>query len=149
MTRARSPQAKGRVERLFRTLQDRPVKVLRLKGISSKDAANRFPESCLDAHDKRFGVEASKAVDAHRPVAKGLDLDGAPCLKHTSALRNGFTVVNEKRLYQVQTRVNAKSVIAEENVDGRMVIKHKGESSRFEEITSRPKRPKTPIIYKT
>ncbi|MBI5561421.1 MAG: hypothetical protein HY894_01010, partial [Deltaproteobacteria bacterium] len=84
-----------------------------------------------------------------RPVAKGLDLDGAPCVKHTSALRNGFTAVNEKRLYQVQTRVNAKSVIVEENVDGRMVIKHKVESSRFEEITSRPKRPKTPIIYKT
>ena len=69
MILARSPQAKGRVERLFKTLQDRLVKELRLRGISTLEEANRYlDEEYRAAHNERFAVEPLEATDAHRPA---------------------------------------------------------------------------------
>ena len=65
---AYSPQAKGRVERLFQTLQDRLVKALRLANISSIDAANAWLGSYVDEHNARFGVAPHNAQDAHRAL---------------------------------------------------------------------------------
>ena len=53
---AHSPQAKGRVERLFKTVQDRLVKELRLAGVSTLEAANRFLESDLPIYNRRVAV---------------------------------------------------------------------------------------------
>lgn len=69
---AYSPQAKGRVERLFQTLQDRLVKALRLDGISSIDAANEWLQAWLPQHNARFVKVAHQEADAHRPF------DGTP-----------------------------------------------------------------------
>ncbi len=69
---AYSPQAKGRVERLFQTLQDRLVKALRLAGISSIEAANEWLEDYLPKHNARFAKAAHQPLDAHRPF------DGTP-----------------------------------------------------------------------
>lgn len=146
---ARSPQAKGRVERLFETLQDRLVKELRLKGITSKEEANRFLEKYLDVHNKRFGVKAAMEADLHIPLTERTKLDDILCIKTQRALRNDFTVAHNARLYQILIRVNSRTVQVEEKIDGRMLIRHKGESLLFEEILSRPERPKAPIIYKT
>ncbi len=64
---AHSPQAKGRIERLFATLQDRLVKEMRLAGIDSIAAANHFLEMCfLPAWEQRFTVAPRKARNAHR-----------------------------------------------------------------------------------
>ena len=57
---ANSPQAKGRIERLFKTLQDRLVKEMRLKSISSMEETNLFLKSYLNRHNKRFSVDAAE-----------------------------------------------------------------------------------------
>lgn len=64
---ARTPQAKGRVERLFQTLQDRLVKSMRLQGITGIEAANAWLAGYLSEHNKRFAVQPASQVDAHRP----------------------------------------------------------------------------------
>ncbi len=64
---ALTPQAKGRVERANQTLQDRLVKELRLEGISSMAAANRFLPSFMAWWNERFAVAARDAASAHRP----------------------------------------------------------------------------------
>ena len=73
---ARSPQAKGRIERLWGTLQDRLVAELRLKGIATIPAANAFlAETFLPAFNAQFAVPPAEADRAYRPVPRGLDLD--------------------------------------------------------------------------
>ena len=65
---ARTPEAKGRVERANRTLQDRLVKEMRLHGISRSEAANAFPPDFMADYNRRFAVEPRNPNDAHRPV---------------------------------------------------------------------------------
>lgn len=69
--RAHTPQAKGRVERLFQTLQDRLVKALRLAGINTIDAANAFLPGYLARHNERFAVTPAQPEDAHRAWRSG------------------------------------------------------------------------------
>jgi transposase len=64
---AHSPQAKGRVERLFQTLQDRLCKAMRLQGIDTIDEANSWLDEYLQEHNRRFAVEPQDAQDMHRP----------------------------------------------------------------------------------
>lgn len=63
---ANSPQAKGRVERLFQTLQDRLAKAMRLAGIADTEAANIFLQTYLPQHNARFAVSPREAEDAHQ-----------------------------------------------------------------------------------
>lgn len=66
---ASSPQAKGRVERLFQTLQDRLVKAMRLAGIDCIEAANAWLPGYIAEHNRSFAVAARQPQDAHRPFA--------------------------------------------------------------------------------
>ena len=63
---AHSPQAKGRIERLFKTLQDRLVKEMTLRGIATIEEANRHLDTYLAAHNRRFAVKAKERQDLHR-----------------------------------------------------------------------------------
>ena len=72
---ANSPQAKGRIERAFGTLQDRMVKELRLAGVSSMAAANAWLPGFITAYNARFGRDPANAKDLHRPLAQADDLD--------------------------------------------------------------------------
>ena len=89
---AHSPQAKGRVERLFKTVQDRLVKELRLAGVSTLEAANRFLESDLPIYNRRVAVLPAQAADLHRPRPAHRELDRTLCLKTTRYLRKDFTI---------------------------------------------------------
>ena len=64
---AHSPQAKGRVERLFQTLQDRLCKAMRLAGIDTIEQANSYLDKYLREHDRRFAVPPREMHDMHRP----------------------------------------------------------------------------------
>lgn len=64
---ARSPQAKGRVERLFQTLQDRLCKAMRVQGIDTIEQANSWIDEYLREHNRRFAVQAQDPQDMHRP----------------------------------------------------------------------------------
>jgi hypothetical protein len=72
---ANSPQAKGRIERAFGTLQDRMVKELRLAGVSSITAANAWLPGFIAAYNRRFSREPANAKDLHRPLSSADDLD--------------------------------------------------------------------------
>jgi hypothetical protein len=72
---ANSPQAKGRVERAFGTLQYRLVKELRLAGISTIDAANAWVPDFVEDYNKRFGRPPANSKDLHRPLTDADDLD--------------------------------------------------------------------------
>lgn len=95
---AHSPQAKGRVERLFHTFQDRLIKELRLAGIATLDDANRFLEAYLPLHNPRFSVQPARAADLHRPRPASRDLDRSLCIKTARCLRKDFTIAQQGRL---------------------------------------------------
>ncbi len=140
---AHSPQAKGRIERLFGTFQDRVVKEMRLRGISTLEEANSFLEDYLPLYNRRFSVCPKEGGNFHRPLGKGLNLDTILCIKTERALRNDFTVAHNKNLYQIEDTIKASKVMVQERVDGSMIMTYKGRSLRFKEITERPVREKT------
>ena len=135
---AHSPQAKGRVERLFKTVQDRLVKGLRLAGVSTLEAANRFLERYLPIYNRRFAVPPAQAADLHRPRPASRELDRSLCIKTTRCLRRDWTVAHHGQLYQVRTNVRATHVMVEGRVDGTMRMTHKGRALVYHAITARP-----------
>ena len=99
---AHSPQAKGRVERLFKTFQDRVIKEMRLADLSTLDAANQFLEGYLPSYNQRFAVPPAQAADLHRPRPARRELDRSLCLKTTRCLRKDFTIAYHGGLYQMR-----------------------------------------------
>lgn len=135
---AHSPQAKGRVERLFKTVQDRLVKELRLAGVSTLEAANRFLDGYLPTYNRRFSVQPAQPADLHRPRPASRELDRSLCIKTTRCLRKDFTIAHQRGLYQIHDTIRASHVLVEERVDGTMQITHQGRPLGFHAITSRP-----------
>ena len=78
---ANSPQAKGRVERMNQTLQDRLVKELRLRGIGTMDAGNAFVPEFMADFNQRFARQPRSSHDAHRPLLATDDLDRIFCTR--------------------------------------------------------------------
>lgn len=136
---ANSPQAKGRIERLFQTFQDRVVKEMRLKGVSTIGEANRFLASYLPVYNRHFSVAPKKEENLHRAV--NIDLDTVLCIKTERTLKNDHTIQYKGRLYQIRDRICAKKVAVEELIDGTMRISRKGVAVRFHEIMQRPAAP--------
>jgi transposase len=97
---ARSPQAKGRVERANRTHQDRLVKMLRLANISTIEAANDFLENgYLDTHNTRF-ANTDGLTDVHRD-ATHLDLDNIICHQEERVVNHDMTIRVKSTFYQL------------------------------------------------
>jgi hypothetical protein len=142
---ALSPQAKGRIERLFGVLQDRLVKEMRLRGIKTKEEANAFLEEYLPRYDKRFGVCPANETDAHVKLPRHVDLDRYLCIKTERTLRKDNTIALDGRLYQIEER-GGKKVVVEERLDGSMLMFSNGTSLTYKELTERPQKeviPKT------
>ena len=143
---AHSAQAKGRIERLFGTLQDRLVKEMRLRGIQSLAEANGFLGEYWPIYNRKFAVRARGEGDLHRSLPKGLKVDNILCVKATRALRNDFTVAYNRKLYQIEDPIRAAQVKVHERVDGSIVILAKDRSLRYREILTRPvKEKKQPV----
>lgn len=127
---AHSPQAKGRVERVIQTLQDRLVKELRLRSISTIEAGNAFlPEFRAD-FNRRFAVPARSTQDAHRPLLPSNNLDLILTHQQTGVLSNNLTVQYHKVIYQIQTErptyaLRKAPVTICENVKGEVTILYK------------------------
>jgi transposase len=138
---AHSPQAKGRVERLFNTLQDRLVKEMRLRGIGSIAAANEFLREYLPIYNRRFARKAAQTENLHRLVPKGLNLDRILCIKTERTLRNDFTIAHDRKLYQIEEAVTTKKLVVEQYTDGSMAIWCRGQKVKFREIAVRPEKP--------
>jgi transposase len=138
---AHSPQAKGRVERLFKTFQDRVIKELRLAGVATLAEANRFLESYLPIYNQRFAVPPAHPADLHRSKPAGRVLEQSLCLKTTRCLRNDFTIMHQGQLYQIHDTIRAPSVQVEERLDGTLRLTHQGRVLGFHAIPSRPTPP--------
>lgn len=126
---AHSPQAKGRVERCFGTLQDRLVKGLRLAGAKTLEEANEYLErKFLAEWNERFTVKAGSDVDAHRPLGKTIEL--ASVLSHVEPrqVTNDYTVKWEGRRWQIPKEATGpglrrKSIRIEERLDGTVMAR--------------------------
>jgi|SRR5271157_2504037 len=149
VSHAHSPQAKGRIERLFRTFQDRVIKEMRLRGIRTIEEGNPFLEKYLPLYNKRFSVRPREKDDVHRPLPRGIDLSAILCIKTERTLRNDFTVAHNHKLYQIEEATKASKVVVQDRMDGSMRVTYQGQALRFREITERPlKENKQPIVTK-
>lgn len=145
---AHSPQAKGRIERLFRTFQDRVVKEMRLRGIKTVEEANKFLAEYLPRHNRKFTVKPKEGIDLHRKIPPGLNLDSILCVKEERVLRNDFTISYKGKLYQITESIKAEKVTVQERINGKMLIIHNGAFVEFKEITERPEKQKKPSEVK-
>jgi transposase len=102
---ANTPQAKGRVERVIETLQDRLVKELRLAGISTIEAANNFVMAYIADFNHRFAVQPRSSHDAHRPqLFSEEELDVIFSHQETRILSKNLTLQYNKVIYQIQSK---------------------------------------------
>jgi hypothetical protein len=135
---AHSPQAKGRVERSFRTFQDRLIKEMRLAGIKTKEDANEFLEKeFLPEHNRRFARKARQEEDLHRPIPKSVNLKQVLSIQTKHVLRNDNTIRHENQFYQIEDCCKGrrpKRVVVEERVDGRFCITHQGREMKYRKI---------------
>ena len=92
LIRARSPQAKGRVERLWGTFQDRLCNELRLAGAATREDANLVLRRFLPRHNRRFSVPAADPVSAYLPWPPHRPYDEAFCFKFRRVVGNDNTV---------------------------------------------------------
>ncbi len=131
-------------------LQDRLVKELRLKGISSIEEANRYLPEYLKRHNAQFAVMAEEARDMHRPAPGALALREILCIKTERTVRNDNTISCNGQLYQIHAALQGKKVLVEERIDGKMLIRHNNDCFDFSEITVRPeKKQKAVRPYRT
>jgi transposase len=124
---ARSPEAKGRVERLWGTLQDRLVTELRLEMITTITAANAFLPGFLERHNARFAVPAADPVPAWRPWPDGLDADAVFCFHYPRRVANDNTVSWPGGGLALPRRSDGRSwagrtVILQERLDGSLWV---------------------------
>ncbi len=131
---AHSPQAKGRVERVFETLQDRLVKELRLEQINSLEDANRLLKTYLPVFNKKFEVLARGSGDFHRSVPKKTNLEDILSVQTGHVLRNDRTLVHNNQWYQVLDKTRAQRVVVHEYLDGQIGILHGKNRLNFKPI---------------
>jgi hypothetical protein len=137
---AHSPAAKGRIERLFQTFQDRLVKELRLSQIGTLEQANAFLESYLPSYNQRFRVVAAQPADLHRPLGSQRDLNSILCLKTQRHLNADRTLVHGGKRYQIEDRLRTSWLKVEEHLDGSLHIRHQGRAVQHREIPPPPVR---------
>ena len=130
LIRAHSPQAKGRVERLFGTLQDRWVKELRLSRVRTIAQANRALERLVPEYNRRFTRAARQPADAHRRLGPGHRLEAILSVQAERVVSNDYVVRFESRFYQLLKPVYAGErggrVVIERRLDGTLWMRFRG-----------------------
>src|SRR3990172_7041604 len=160
---AHSPQAKGRIERLWRTFQDRLVVELALAGITEMRAANRFLPGFLRRYNARFAQEAEEPGLAYRPLDPALDLDRILSFRYQRVVARDNTVRLDARLIQIPPGPRRRSYFAarvwvHEFLDGGFGVRYQDEwlvRGKGKEVTvvrarkrnpALPERPSTPSL---
>jgi hypothetical protein len=148
LIQAHSPQAKGRVERRNAVFQDRFVKEMRLRNISSMEQANVFLEGkFLEELNGRFAVSARQLQDLHRVVEAGVVLEEVLCVAEARVVGQDWCVRWRSRWLQIvvghaSLNLPRKKVLVKHRADGEVIVEHKGERLTFEELRSKPVAPK-------
>jgi len=154
---AHSPQAKGRIERLFETLQDRLVKELRLQNISDAKTANKFlEETFIEDFNNRFSVVPTKDTNLHKPLTQydQTNLDKIFSIQSQRQIKNDFTVQFKNIWYQLDeiqpaTVYKKDLVLIEERLDGSIHLSKKEKYLNFKKLPARPEKIKTKLIALT
>jgi len=128
---ANAPQAKGRVERAHKTLQDRLVKELRLAGANDIEAGNALLPAFMADYNRRFAKPARNDKDLHRPLAPHDDLDGSFAWRVERTVTQSLTVQYDRVMFILEpneiTRALArKKVTVYDFPDGRIEVRHQG-----------------------
>ena len=100
---ANTPQAKGRVERAIQVMQDRLVKEMRLREISSIEAANEYAAEFIEDYNARFAEQPRSSHDMHRSLLPNEDLERVFTLQEQRILSKNLTLQYKKVVYQIQT----------------------------------------------
>lgn len=145
---AHSPQAKGRIERLFNTFQDRLIKEMRLKNISTMEEANRFlEEEFLPNYKTKYAVEPASKTNLHQPLTQKEKnkLDSIFSKQSTRRVKNDFTISFNNQWYQLEKQQSATvrkqdTILVEEWLDGSIHFTIRGKYLNVEIITERPQK---------
>jgi hypothetical protein len=127
---AHSPQAKGRVERNFKTAQDRLVKGMRVAGVKTLEQANQYLEQdYLVWWERELTAEPANADDAHRPLDKSHNLAASLSHVETRKVENNYTFRVDGKLYQIERKgiVNGlrnATVRVERRPDGSLAVRY-------------------------
>jgi transposase-like protein len=139
---ASSPQAKGRVERIHGTHQDRLVKKLRLAGIAGYDQANDYLEqSYVAAHNRRYARPAAAEADYHRRRPTAQQLEQVFWLEEERVISADWVVRYKNRLLQLERQSqhwapSQSRVLVRENEHGQVAIVYRGQGLAFRELFS-------------
>jgi len=133
---ANTPQAKGRVERVNQTLQDRLVKEMRLRGISNIAEGNAYLPEFMDDFNQRFAVEPRSSVNAHRALTAKDDLTRILTRQEPRMVSKNLTVQFENVVYQIQTErpsyaLRNASVTVCVNMQEQISILYKGQAMPY------------------
>ena len=140
---ARSPQAKGRVERTAGTFQDRLVTELRLAGVTTIDEANEVLHRFLPRFNEKFGVPAEHSSVAYRPMESSVSLDQILCFKHRRKVARDNTVKYNWRILQLLPGKERPSYAGaqmevHEGLDGQLLVQYRGRTIPTQEAPPRP-----------
>ena len=144
LIQAHSPQAKGRVERRNAVFQDRLVKELRLRGISSMGQANEFLEGVfLKELNRRYSVTAREEQDLHRVVDGQTTLEDVLCVQEQRVVGRDWCVRWRNRWLQIDDRHAAlnlprRRVLVKHRSDGQLIVAYKGERLTCRELGAKP-----------
>ena len=139
---ASSPQAKGRVERIHGTHQDRLVKKLRRRGIASHEVANVYLErDYLPEHNRRFARGAARPEDYHRRAPQARELERIFRLETERTISDDWVVRYDNRFFQLEPQnrhyAPARSkVLVCESRDGKVSIEYRGQALCWREIAA-------------
>jgi transposase len=137
---ASSPQAKGRIERIHGTHQDRLVKKLRRQQITTHEAANVYLQrDYLPEHNRRFARVAARPEDYHRRAPRAADLNGIFRLESERVVSEDGVVRYANRYFQLSRQAPARSKVRVcEGRHGSIAIEYRGQTLRWEEISAPP-----------
>lgn len=129
---AASPQAKGRIERSWRTHQDRLIAELRLAGVTTLEQANAFLPGYLERYRTRFGVPPASAESAYVPISPGTELDRIFCCKYTRIVAADNTLRFAGQVLQLlagHDRLSYARAVVEvhQRLDGSLAVVHHGQ----------------------
>lgn len=134
---ANTPQAKGRVERANKTLQDRLTKELRLQNISTIEEANLWLPKFMEDYNQRFATTPRSPLDFHVPLSDSNNLDFILCRKETRILSKNLTFQYYKKIYQIHVdrptyALRNATVTVLENANNEIIVLYKNQPINFD-----------------
>lgn len=143
MILAHSPQAKGRIERVFGTLQERLVWEMRIHQINTIEEANQFLPSFFEEYNKKFAIAASNPINAYRPLNQSMNLKYIFCTKEIRKITKNLEIQYNSQIYQLippkhlRTRLKGAHVVVITTLENELLFEYDGiilDYKRYDEL---------------